>query len=140
MNMVIPDEGKLLWLYWALVSDGSDFEDFVLDLFSNDYDPDDDSSVADFDVATFTGYAQVAIARSSFGAPALVGHVAYATRGAVPTFNCTGGTLQTVYGWFLRGADSDTVLAAARFNTPRDMIPGAMEAIDPAKVGLKTFA
>lgn len=139
MLMVIPDEGKLKWLYWALDTDGSDLEDFVLDLYQNNYTPDDASTASSFTVSSFGGYAQVSLLRSAFGAPAITSHVAYSGVSTPPAFSCTSGGSQTAYGWYLRGATSDKVLAAAAFDVPRVMSPGATETLDPFRLGLKTF-
>jgi len=137
--MVIPDEGKELWLYWCLGTDGSDLEDFVVDLFKNDYLPDDDSTAADFTVATFTGYAQQPIDRSDFGAVAIVAHVAEIYSTPFPTFTQTAGGVQLIYGWYMRGATSGVVLATQRFDVPRQMGTGSTIDVDPFKFKLKTF-
>jgi len=127
--IVIPNEGKLLLLYWSLVTDGSDLEDFVLDLYQNDYTPVDGSTGTDFTVATFSSYSQVAVSRASFSSPAIVANVAYTTSGATTEFICAGATSNTCYGWYLRGATSGTVIAAQRFNNARLMNDGAIETI-----------
>lgn len=139
MLMVIPNEGKELWLYWALGTDGTDLEDFEINLFQNNYTPDDDSTDSDFTVATFTGYAQVDADRAQFGAPAIIADVAYSTLNFVPTFICTGGAAQTVYGWWMRGRTSGIVLAAQRFDAPRVMTNGATEELDPFRIALQSI-
>jgi hypothetical protein len=139
MNMVIPDEGKELWLKWALTSDGSDLEDFTLELYKNDYTPVDGSTQADFSASTFTGYASEPVARADFGAPAIVGHIAYALLGFVPTYTCTGGSPELAYGWFMFSNISEKVVAAQRFDNPRAMASGATETLDPFRIALQTF-
>lgn len=138
--MVIPNEGKLLWLYWALGTDGSDLEDFVIDLYQNDYTPVDASTGADFTAATFTGYSQFAVARADFAAPAIASNVAVSDLTPFPDWTCTGGSMQTCYGWYMRGASSGDVLAAERFATPRQMANGAKLSLDPFEMKLKSFA
>lgn len=140
MLMVIPDEGKLKWLYWALCTAGGDLEDFTLRLFQNNITPDDDTVLADFTEATFGGYAAVAITRAAMGAPAISSHVAYSTKSVAPVFTCTSGSAQTVYGWYLESNTSHKCVATQRFDAARSMSPGATESIDPFKIGLKTFA
>lgn len=140
MLMVIPNEGKLLWLYWAIGTDGSDLEDFVVDMFSNNETVDDASTGADFTIATFTGYAQVAVARADFGSPSIVSNIANINDPTFPEFTCTGGSPQTCYGWLMRGATSGTIVAGANFDTPRVMAPGATEQLDPFTYKFKTFA
>src|SRR5436309_14240860 len=96
--MVIPDEGKLKWLYWALCTDGSDLENFTLKLFKNDYTPDDDSTGSSVTVADLTRYAHVTINRSLMPSPSITSHAAYSTRSTAPSVSSTGGSSQTVYG------------------------------------------
>jgi hypothetical protein len=138
--MVIPNEGKILVLYWALNTDGVDLEDFGLSLFKNDYTPVDGSVFADFTKANFTGYLDVAIGRIDFDVPVIVSNVAEMTYSSVPEFECTGGSPQLVYGWYLWTMSTNKVVAAQRFDAARSMAAGATEKIDPFKVKLKTFA
>jgi hypothetical protein len=137
MLMVIPDEGKLKWLYWALVTDGSDLPNFFLRGFKNNYTPDDDSSFSDFDESTFGGYAAVAILRSEMGAPAITAHVANSIRATAPQFNCLSGADEDMYGWWLTTDDDDTVVAVQRFDAVRTMSPGTSESIDPFQISLQ---
>lgn len=138
--MVSPDEGKLLLIYWALSSDGSDFENFVVDLFVNNETVDDDSTGADFTLGTWTGYVQINVARSDFDAPSIISHVANMTDPTSPNYTCTAGSPQTAYGWIMRGASSGTVIFGQNFNTPRLMAPGTTEELDPFTIKLKSFA
>ena len=139
-NMVIPNEGKILWEYWALCSPGTDLEEFVIDLYQNNYTPVDGSSAGNFTVATFPGYAQVALLRANFSAPSITANVAYTQYSSAPDFSCTGGGGQLVYGWYMRGATSGKVLAAQAFAIARNMTPGASESINPLQFALKSFA
>jgi hypothetical protein len=139
-NMVIPNEGKLLWLEWALTGDGSSLEDFVVRLYSNNYTPVDGSTLANFTEATFTGYTELDIMRSDFSTPVIVANVAEAQTSVPPEWTCTGGAAQDIYGWYLVGVDSGKVLAAQRFDAVRTMAAGATETLDPFKIKLKTFA
>jgi len=139
MNMVIPNEGKLLWLYWALGTDGSDLEDFVVDLFSSNTTVVDASTATDFTIATFTGYAQVPVDRADFAAPSISSNVAIIDDSTFPVFTCTGGSPQTVYGWIMRGATSGDIVAGQNFDSPRVMNPGATESLDPFEFKFKTF-
>jgi hypothetical protein len=139
MLMVIPDEGKLRWLTWALKSSSVSQPDFHLHLFKNDYTPDDDTDIALLTEADFTGYDSVPILRSEMSAPVITAHVAVSTRSSPPEFNCTGGSAQTVYGWYLTADDNDDVLAAQRFDSPRSMSSGSTESIDPFLLKLQTL-
>lgn len=138
--MVIPNEGKLKWLQWALVNNAGGIEDLTLELYQNNYTPVDASVQASFTAATFAGYSTVPLVRTTFGAPALVGNVAYSTYPTDPVFTCTAGGPQLVYGWFMYGNASQKVYAAARFDITRSMSAGATETLSPFAIGLKTFA
>lgn len=139
MNMVIPNEGKQLILD-ELFRLATTRESFVLDLFQSNTTVVDASTGADFTIATFTGYAQVAISRGSFSAATIVSNVGQIDKTSAPTFTCSGGSSQTVYGWILRGATSGIIYAGQNFDTPRVMAPTAVEAIDPFRIKSKTFA
>lgn len=137
--MVIPNEGKLLWLTWALVNNAGGIEDLHCHLYKNNYTPIDTTTLADFTESTFAGYVAIPLVRTTFGAPALVGNVAYSTYPSVPTFVCTAGGPELCYGWYLTGDVSGKVYAAARFDVTRSMAAGATEALNPFAIGLKTF-
>lgn len=139
MFMVIPNFGKQKWLNWALCNDGSDVADFTLLLFQNDLTIADATLFSDLDEATFVGYSSVDILRSDMSFPFFDGDVAVSECGFVPSYSCTGGSLQTVYGWGLVSLDDMTLMAGQNFDVPRDMTPGATERIDPFQIRLKTF-
>ena len=136
-NMVIPDAGQLLWLEWALISSDVTVEDLIVHLYSNDYTPAQDSVTESFTEATFTGYSEIHIYRDSWGSPETVADTAQATYSPTPSWTCTGGSPQTVYGWYLTGATSGTTVAAQVFATPRVMSPGATEELDPFTMTLQ---
>lgn len=139
-NMVIANEGKIKWLGWALVSDGSDFEDFVISLYQNNYVPEETDTAGNFTVATFTGYADVPADRANFSDPTIAANIATSVLSFFPTFTCTGGASQVVFGWYMLGATSGTLLAAQVFDAPRTMSPGISEILNPFQISLKTFA
>lgn len=139
MLMVIPNFGKQKWLNWALVSDGSDMSDYTLMLFQNDITIADATILSDLVEADFTGYSSVDILRTNMSAPFFDGDVAVSECDFVPTYSCTGGSLQTIYGWGLVSLDDMTLLAGQNFDFPRDMAPGATEKIDPFQIRLKTY-
>lgn len=139
MNMVIPNSGKLKLNYWMLKSDGSDLTDFELRLYSNNFTPVDGSTTVDFTEATFPGYAPLTIDRADFDGPAIIDDVAYVTALPTPEWTCSGGGGQLIYGWYLVTLDDDTLIAAQKFDTPRNMTSGATEKLDPYSIGLKTL-
>lgn len=140
MNMVIPNEGKILWLNAALKLEmAGPFESWVVDLFTNNVLVSDSSTAAGFTLATFTGYAQVSVLRSQFAYPTITSNVAYTQRSSAPSFTCTGGSAQTCYGWIMRGATSGTIWAGQNFDVARIMSSGVTETLNPFKFGLKTL-
>lgn len=99
----------------ALVATGEPLDAVTIRLFSNDFQPDDTSVLADFTQCTFDGYAE---------SGAIVWEPAYSdvnglahVRGDLKVFNCTGGTTpETVYGWY--AVTTTTLKASQRFETP----------------------
>ena len=140
MNMVIPDTGKTYLLNNAVNPLASDGENWVVELYQNDYTPVDGSVKASFTAATFTGYAAVDLVAADWGAASITSAIAYATYPTPPDYLCTGGATQTVYGWFMYGSTTNTLIAAQRFDTPRVMSSGAEEKLDPFRIAAKTFA
>ncbi len=140
MLMVCPNEGKTYFLNNCVNANEFSSDDWHVRLFQNDYTPVEDSELADFDEADFTGYDQVSIAQGSWDAAVIVADVAEVEYGAPPTYTCTGGAPQTVYGWYIVSDGANVVLLAQRFDDPREMVPGAVESLDPFKIKLKTFS
>jgi hypothetical protein len=137
--MVCTNDGKkrALDLFWGNPS--SHGENFVVELYQNNYTPVDGSVTADFTAATFTGYAAVSILTAGFSAATIVSGEGVADYATPPVYTCTGGSPQTVYGWFLRGATSGKTYFAQQFDVPRVMSNGAVEALDPFTVKDKSF-
>ncbi len=137
--IVIPNEGKTLLDEMSFADPSAITEDFVVDVYSNNYTPVNGSTGSDFTVATFTGYAQVSVPRASFGAAAIVANVAEITSSVIPTFSCSAGGGQTCYGWFMRGASSGKVYAAQLFSVARLLNAGASVLLNPFKLKLQTL-
>jgi hypothetical protein len=140
MNMVIPNEGKILLLDRALCAPTNADEDYSLFMFTNNVTVVDASTLADFTAATFTGGGAISITRSSMPLPVIVANVAITTRATAPSWTNTGATTETCFGWILKGATSGKVIAGQNFDTPRVMSPGSIETLDPFAFKLKTFA
>lgn len=129
--MVIPNEGLLLWLLWAFDDSGVVQEDFVVDLYQNNYTPEYTSTGANFTVANFPLYAQVALPRSSFGAPTASGGTGTIVSSVTPSWEGGASANQTVYGWYMRGASSGKVLAAQAFPAAPTVIQGLTVSLGP---------
>ena len=134
---VIPSEGCIVNLGRALQTTGADAaENFTLDLYTNNYTPIASSTLSNFTLATFTGYAAVAITHSSFPYPTLTGGIVSTTSSTAGTFSCTGGSPQTVYGCVLHGVTTGKVIAASIFDATRTMSNGATETVTVQLEGL----
>lgn len=140
MKLVVTDSGKQVLLFWGMCSINTDtFEDWWLELFTNDETVTDDSVTPDFTLATFGGYDHVSITREDFRFPIIEDHIAVTQREEETVFNCTGAPNQTVYGWIMVGKDSGETLAGQNFDTPHLMSAGAELSVDPFNFKLKKF-
>ncbi len=109
MAVVIPQEGEIARLNLVL----ADVPNWTVSLFKNNYTPVELSTGGSFTKATFTGYADVAppvFAAASGGSPAT-------STADVATYVCSGGSPQTVYGYYVTDG-SGKVLFAERFTVP----------------------
>lgn len=139
MNMVMPNEGKTEVLD-ELFKLTSTRPTWTLDLFQSNTTVGDASTASDFTIATFTGYSQAAIARADWGSATISSNIGNITKTVPPSFVCTGGSSQTVYGWILRNASSGKIWFGQNFDTPIAMVNGATLAIDPMTIKDKTYA
>lgn len=138
MNMVMPDEGKadVLDELFRLTSSRPTW---TLYLFSSNTTVGDASTFSDFTIATFTGYSNISIARADWSAATVSSNIGNITKTTAPTFSCTGGSAQNVYGWILRSAISGKIWFGQNFDTPINMVNGATLAIDPMTIKDKTY-
>lgn len=113
MAAVVPNAGKKKLLELAVKETSP--ENFSLRLFKNDYTPVAGSVAGDFTVADFTGYANATLTRASWGSATTADPsvIAYAAQ----TFTMSGGSAQTIYGYYVVGATSGTILWAERFSS-----------------------
>jgi hypothetical protein len=140
VNMVIPNEGKVVFLFICLCAqDDSFIEDFWIELFQNDVTVNDLSILGDFTAASFDGYDRIAQTRSDFNTSEAELGYAITQNLASPSWTCTGGAPQTVYGWIMYGQTTNIVYAGQNFDAPRVMSPGAKEDISPFDFRLKTL-
>lgn len=128
MALVVSNVGELKLLAWAL--NGSP-ENLTLKLYKNDVTPSQSSVAGDFTVADFTGYVNKTLTSGSWVAPATVSNKAVSSY-ASQTFSCTGGSSQVVYGYYIVGASSGTLILAERFATSRTMSNGVDLTLTPS--------
>lgn len=127
-SIVTPDEGETELMDKMLKKALTVNEDYLLDLYQNNYTPDQSSTAASFTVSTFGGYSQKILTRSGFNSAVLVGDVAKSQYGTDQVWTCTSGS-ENAYGYYIRGATSGKVLWAQRFDAARAMSAGAVETL-----------
>jgi hypothetical protein len=117
MPLVIADVGELELLDKMLKDALSVDEDFTLKLYQNNYTPVNTSVAGDFTVATFTNYVDKTLTRAGWAAATTVSNKARSTY-AQQSWTC-GASGNTIYGYYVIGATSGTLLWAELFPTPR---------------------
>lgn len=135
---VVPNEGKIIALD-ELFRSNTARESFLLAQFTAGGPVADASVFADFTLASYTGYATVAIARASWSAAIVAANVGSISKATDPVFSCTGGSPQTVNGLLLYGATSGKIYLGVNYSTPAVMSAGTTDTITPLKVQDKTF-
>ncbi len=109
MAIVIPNAGEALLLEWMLGKTAP--EAMTLKLYTNNYTPIETSVAGSFTEASGSGYAAKSLASASWsvvsGDPAVGSY-------AQQTWTFTGA-LGSVYGYYVVGATSGTILWAERF-------------------------
>jgi len=90
-------------------------------LFTNDIMPTSANVAGDFTEADFVGYTRKS-STGIFPTPVKLVDGWYQTTSSALIWNCTGGSDQTVYGWYL--LESGTLRLSQRFPTPKLMTNG----------------
>ncbi len=119
MALLVPDEGELELLDKMLKDALSTDEDFILNLFKNNYTPMDASTSTDFTVADFSNYVVKTLDRVTWSASKTVATKAESSYGTTPLSWTCGATGNTIYGYWVEGAASSIVCWAERFGTSR---------------------
>lgn len=115
MAILVPNDGEAIALEYLVNKDVP--EDLILRLFQNNITPAEGDTVSTYTEATFTGYAQRALAGASWtttkGAPS---DVTFASQ----TFASTADqSLQNIYGYYFVRTTSLDLVAVERFtNAP----------------------
>lgn len=135
MALVVPNVGELELIDW-MINVSSVPENLTLKLFANDYTPVATSVDTDFTEASFTGYTSKTLTRGSWGTASTNGSgEAEIEYGSAQTWNATSS--ETIYGYFVVGATSGTLIYAERFDTSRPLSNGDSLTITP-KITLKS--
>jgi len=120
MALLVPTEGELALLDVMLKDALSTDEDFILHLYKNNYTPVDGTTSTDFTEADFTNYVNKTLARTTWNAAITNGSSkAESSYGSSPLSWTCGASGNTVYGYWVQGATSNTVCWAERFGTSR---------------------
>lgn len=130
MPLVFANSGELLAIQWMLKATSTP-EDLTLKLYKNDYVPVATSSTSDFTEADFTSYSAKTLSRATWQSPSTVSSkasIAYDT--APQTWTC-GATGNTIFGYYVVGATSGTLIFAERFGSSRTLGNGDSLNVQP---------
>ena len=130
MAIVVPDCGACELLDKLLKDALSTDESFVLKLYSNNYTCISSSTAANFTEATFTNYSAKTLTRAGWGSAAIVDGAAKSIYSVEQSWTC-GATGQTIYGYYLIGATSGTLLWADKFSTARTLAENGVLEMTP---------
>ena len=122
MALVTSDLGEIQLLTKMLQATLSVDENYILKLYSNNVTPDNTFITTSLTEASFTNYAAKTLARASWSTPTTISGAATSTY-ATQSWTC-GASGQTVYGYWVQGATSGTLLWAEKFATSRTLATG----------------
>ena len=120
---VFVDEGLGRGLKWLLDNPDTALVEWELLLFVNDFEPDEDTVLADLVEPTWGNYARVVLDPAAWTAPFLEDHVVRSDWGTEPTaFLNDGGPTQTPHGFAMYDPGNGVLVYAERFD-PGDIAP-----------------
>lgn len=132
MPLVVPDQGELRLLDTMLKLALSTNENHILKLYRADATPASTSAPGSFTEANFTNYAARTLTRSNWNASVTNGSgQAESSYGTTPQSWTCGTTGNTIYGYWVQGSTSNSVLWAERFATSRVLATGDVLNITP---------
>lgn len=130
MPLVFANSGELLVVQWMLKATSTP-ENLTLKLFKNDYVPTATSAAGDFVEADFTSYSAKTLSRGTWQSPSTVsGKASIAYDTAPQTWTC-GTAGNTIYGYYVVGASSGTLIYAERFGSSRTLGNGDSLNVQP---------
>lgn len=130
MALVFANSGELLAIVWMLKSTSTP-ENLTLKLFKNDYTPVAASTAGSFTEADFTGYSAKTLSRYTWGTASTVsGKASIAYDSSPQTWAC-GATGNIVYGYYVVGTTSGTLIYAERFTVSRVLTNGDTMNVQP---------
>lgn len=115
--MIVSPSALLLQLLTAEVGMSGAYNGATIHLFVNDFTPSPTSALGDFTDCTATGYTPGSV---TWDTPSLNDNLQAEVYGNVfETIFSAGATeLPTIYGFYLVGSDTTTLLGSARYDTP----------------------
>lgn len=138
--MVIPNIGKLWLLNQALKIRAAIITTYRVMLFKNNETVTDDSVNGDFVIADFDGYEDVTFDNTEWDDAVEAANLGISVLLSDPTYDCTGGAPQTVYGWIMIDDFTGELICGQNFDVPRVMTSGSRETLTPFRIECKTFA
>lgn len=127
MAIIFANVGEVVLLKWML-KDTSISENLTMKLYSNNYTPVASSTAANFTESSFSGYSAKTLSRGSWSDPTTVSGKAESSY-ASQVYSATGSA--TVYGYFIVGASSGTLILGERFPVTRVLTSGDTVTIIP---------
>lgn len=130
MALIVTNSGENLFNGYVFKST-SISENFVLCLYTNNYDPVATSTTANFTEASFTDYTSKTLTRGSFNDPSTNGsgksEISYASQ----TWTVGTGSSATIYGYYVKGSVTGTTYLAEKFSTARALAAGDSLVLTP---------
>jgi hypothetical protein len=124
MALLVPNVGEIELLD-RLLKGGSSVHDgnYTLHLFKNSYVPQDGSTLSNFTEADFDGYADKALAQSSWASVSLNTNDKAESSYSQQSWTC-GATGNTIYGYYITGNTSGELLWAEKFGSSKALTNG----------------
>jgi hypothetical protein len=124
--VLVPDVGEVVLLSDLLA--GGSLENWTLKLFKNNVTPAEGDTAATYTVADFTGYANKTLTRtlsgSTWSTPSTSSGTTSSTYGAAAQSWSVGASGNTIYGAYVVGATSTTLIYSDLLATPRVLANG----------------
>lgn len=106
-------------------------ENYILKLYNVDYTPSAATANSSMTEANFTNYAAKTLTRANWNNAVSVAGVAQTSYGTAPqTWTC-GASGNTIYGYWVNGANSGQTLWAERFSVSRTLANGDVLNLTP---------
>ena len=124
MALLVPNVGEVV-LLTDLLHGGNTRENWTLRLYKTDVTPAEGDVAGSYTVADFTGYVGKTLTRTvnpgtTWETPTTSSGTTFSTY-AQQSWTHGGGAAQTVYGYYLVGATSTTLILAEKFATARTL-------------------